>query len=425
MADLDILATDTFLSYGYHLLAGRIYPEITDGEWSDYIWEADLAGLLHDALEAGNVKGILGSLVPPHEEYSALRDAIAFYREVAAVGGWPEVPYGGTLRLGDRSRRVAVLRERLIMSADLDYDYQAQDESYFEDALEEAVLRFQRRHGLVPDGAVGPNTLAAMNVPINDRIEQLELNMERWRWLPEDLGDKYIFVNTAAFELRVVEHGQTVMGMRIVVGKPYWHTPSFSSRMTYIVVNPSWNVPTSIAVDDILPKLAKDPGFLQRQDFKVITGGGKRATAIDPGSIDWSQVTEDNLSFRFVQPPGPKNPLGRLKFMFPNRFSVYLHDTPSKGLFNHKVRTFSHGCIRIEQPLALAAYLVPDLSVEDLDELIKSDDTIKVSLPEPITVHTLYWTAWVDGNGEINFREDIYGRDEALRELLSYGPMTP
>jgi murein L,D-transpeptidase YcbB/YkuD len=425
MADLDLLATDTFLSYGYHLLAGRIYPEITDGEWSDYIWEANLDEVLSEALEAGNVMEFLKSLVPPHEGYAELRDALAFYRELAAVGGWPKVPYGRTLRPGDRNRRVFALRERLIMSADLDYDYVAKDDYLFDYALKQAVIKFQKRHGLVPDGIVGPNTLAAMNVPIEKRIEQIELNMERWRWLPEDLGDKYIFVNAAAFELKVVESGETVMRMRIVVGKPYWHTPSFSSKMTYIVVNPSWNVPTSIAVDDILPKLVNDPGFLKRQGFKIITGSGHNSTSLDPGSIDWSEVTEDNLSFRFAQGPGPKNPLGRIKFMFPNRFSVYLHDTPSKGLFNHTVRTFSHGCIRIEKPLELAMYLLPDLTKDDLLKMIKSGDEVDVSLPEPIIVHSLYWTAWLDENGEVNFREDIYGRDAALSDLLSYGPMTP
>lgn len=422
MADLDLLSTSTFLALGYHLLAGRIYPEITDGEWADNIWEADLDDALSDALASGTIAETLSGIAPPSEEYAALKNALASYREISSAGGWPVVPYGKTMRPGDRSSRVKVLRNRLLISGDLVDNGGAVDNLLFDDAVEQAVLRFQKRHGLVPDGVVGPNTLAAINVPISKRIRQLELNMERWRWLPENLGDRYIFVNTAAFELKVVDSGSTVMRMKIVVGKPYWHTPSFSAKMTYLIVNPSWYVPSSIAVDDIVPHARENPDYITKSGYRILSGGNGDATELDPASIDWQDVTEDNLGFRLVEPPGPHNPLGRIKFMFPNRFSVYLHDTPSKSLFNRKVRTFSHGCIRIEKPVELAKYLVPDV---DFDELIAKGETVKVELPEPIMVHSLYWTAWVDKDGTINFRDDIYGRDEALQELLSYGPMTP
>jgi murein L,D-transpeptidase YcbB/YkuD len=424
LVDLDLMLTGTFLNYGYHLLAGRIYPEIIDGEWSDYIWEAELDRLLQKAIDTDNVEETLKRLVPPHEGYRGLRDALAQYRELAAKGGWPEVPEGPNMSKGYRGMRVGLLREVLWATGDLLFEPPAA-EDLFDDALEQAVLRFQLRHGLTPDGVVGPRTLRAINVPVETRLGQLELNMERWRWLPEDLGKLHIFVNTAAFELSVMEYGQPELKMRIVAGKPYWHTPSFSARMTHLVLNPSWNVPRSIAVEDILPRLHVDPDYLASHGYNVLRGWGERMEEFDPDAIDWSGVTEENFNFRLQQGPGPLNPLGRIKFMFPNRFNVYLHDTPSKGLFEQQVRSFSHGCIRIEKPLELAEYLLPGLAREDLLGLIEEGQQLDVPLPGPVMVHSLYWTAWVEGDGTLQFRDDVYGRDEILLEILSEGPVTP
>ncbi len=424
LVDLDLMLTGTFLNYGYHLLAGRIYPEIIDGEWSDCIWEAELGRLLQKAIDTDSVEETLKRLVPPHEGYRGLRDALAQYREIAAKGGWPEVPEGPNMSKGYSGVRVGLLREVLLAMGDLPHEPPAA-EDIFDYALEQAVLGFQLRHGLVPDGVVGPRTLRALNVPVETRLGQLELNMERWRWLPEDLGKRHIFVNTAAFELAVIEYGQSKLKMRIVAGKPYWHTPSFSARMTHMVLNPSWNVPQSIAVEDILPRLHEDPDYLATHGYNVLRGWGKRMEEFDPDAIDWSGVTEENFNFRLQQEPGPLNPLGRIKFMFPNRFNVYLHDTPSKGLFEQQVRTFSHGCIRIEKPLELAEYLLPGLTQEDLLGLIEEGQQLDMPLPGPVMVHSLYWTAWVEGDGTLQFRDDVYGRDEILLETLSEGPVTP
>jgi murein L,D-transpeptidase YcbB/YkuD len=423
VADLDMILTSTFMSFGYHLLAGRIYPEIIDGEWSDYIWEAELDRLLAEALARNIIAETLNKLVPPHAEYYDLREALWRYYEIASNGGWPRVPYGPGITKGQRGPRVEALRERLRASGD--YVAGFAEPEVFGEALELAVLRFQDRNGLVPDGIVGPRTLAALNVPVEARIEQIELNMERWRWLPEDLGSRYIFINTAAFELAVVEFGQKVMEMRIVVGKPYWHTPSFSARMTYMVLNPRWNVPRSIAFEEILPAVQDDPEYLARKGFVVLRGWGKEAEPVDPAAVEWPELDEENFVLRFIQRPGPDNPLGRVKFMFPNRFNVYLHDTPSKYLFTQRVRTFSHGCIRVEKPLELASHLLPEMSPEDIVELIESGEELEVPLPEPYAVHSLYWTAWVSADGSVQFREDIYGRDEILLEILNQAPMTP
>jgi murein L,D-transpeptidase YcbB/YkuD len=425
LADIDLLLTDDFLTYSYDLLAGRVNPATIEGEWADTAWEADLPGLLKIALEQDIVEEALESVIPPHPGYFRLKQMLAEYRRIAESGGWPLVPEGPIMKAGSSGRRVELLRNRLQLSGDLEEDYTS-DGGAFDEALEYALIRYQMRHGLVADGVVGPKTLMALNVSVEARIRQIKLNMERWRWLPESLGKRYIMVNIADFGLTVVEDSFTVMRMKIVVGKPYWHTPSFSARMTHMVLNPSWNVPRSIMVEEILPKLQRNPGYIPRQGFKVYRGWGSKTRAVDPHTINWSGITEQNLRYRLMQQPGPQNPLGRVKFMFPNRFKVYLHDTPSRALFANNVRTFSHGCIRIERPLELADYLLsehPDWSYGNLLTVIDEGDTLSVNLPEPFMVHLLYWTAWIDDEGDVQFRNDVYGRDEALSMALFGEPL--
>jgi murein L,D-transpeptidase YcbB/YkuD len=420
LADIDLLLTDGFLTYGFNLFAGRINPATIEGEWAETEWDADLTELLGVALKQNTIGEALQSVAPPHPGYYRLRHALKEYWELAKAGGWPNVPKGPKMELGYRGERVEILRGRLALSGDLDEEHITGGD-IFDDAAEKAVIRFQRRHGLEVDGVVGPRTLEALNFPIEARIRQMELNMERWRWLPDELGKRYILVNIADFKLAVVENERTVMRMRIVVGKPYWHTPSFSGTMTYLVLNPSWNVPRSITVEDILPRLRDDPKYLLRQNFKVYRGWGARKEHVDPATIDWSGIAEQDLDFWLQQAPGPLNPLGHVKFMFPNRFNVYLHDTPSRGQFAMAVRTFSHGCIRVERPVELAGYLLSDNPMWSYGNIlaeIGEGGKRSITLPEPIKVHLLYWTAWVDEEGSLQFRNDIYGRDRKLEEAL-------
>jgi murein L,D-transpeptidase YcbB/YkuD len=420
-ADMDLMLTDAFLSYGMDLLVGRVNPATIEGEWADYGWEADLPLGLEMALSEDAVKMTLEGLVPPHPGYNLLRQVLASHREMSSAGGWPTVPPGPILRIGNRTGRVRALRARLLVTGDLDPAVGV-DEYLFDSDLERAVKRFQWRHGLRPDGLVGSRTLAALNVSIDARIRQVELNMERWRWLPEDFGQHYIFVNSADFNMKVVRDGMTEMTMRVVVGKPYWHTPSFSAVLTYIVLNPSWHVPRSIALHDLLPILRRKPRYIHEQGFKVYEGRRDRVMEIDPGSVNWRKVDEENFGFMFRQMPGPLNPLGRLKFMFPNRFAVYMHATPSSKLFSAEVRAFSHGCLRIERPVELAEHLLrddPEWTYESLLAAIEEGVEKTVKLPKPINIHLLYWTTWVDEEyGTTMFRKDIYGRDERLEEAL-------
>jgi len=425
LVDLDLLLTDAFMIYGSHLLAGRINPETIDSEWVANRRGADFSKALQTALDTNRIDETLKSLLPSQLGYARLRNALAHYREIAASGGWPAVPGGPKIQIGDRGERVRALCLRLMATGDLDKQDTVRD--HLDDILEKALRKFQERHGLDVDGVVGPTTLEALNVPVEQRMRQLELNLERWRWLPQTLGERYILVNMANFELNVAEKDQPVMAMRVVVGKGYRRTPVFSGKMTYLVFNPYWHVPPGIAIKDKLPLIRKDPDYLMKQNMRVFQGWGAEAKEIDPKSIDWSKVNAKNFRYRLRQDPGPWNALGRVKFMFPNRFNVYIHDTPSRELFDKTVRMFSSGCIRIEKPIELAEYLLRDDPKWTRESILAAIDRRveqTVQLRERIWVHLLYWTAWVSEDGITHFVRDIYERDKRLDEALREKPPT-
>jgi L,D-transpeptidase YcbB len=423
--DLELLLTDAFFLYGSHVLTGQINPRDLKEEWFGERAPADLGTGLQQASEAHRVEQFLHNLRPMHAGYVALHNTLASYRDILRMGGWPVIPDGPKLRKGDRGPRVAALRHRLRLTSDLDQVAVPVDE-VFDATLERALQRFQERHGLDPDGTVGPSTLTALNVPTEARVRQIELNMERWRWLPQTLGERYILVNVANFALDVVERGRSVLAMRVVVGKPSRRTPSFSADMTHLVLNPHWYVPPTIAIQDKLPLIRRDPSYLTRQNFKLFRHGEGGVARVDPRSVDWSSATARNFPYQLRQDPGPRNALGRVKFMLPNPYHVYLHDTPARELFAKNPRAFSSGCIRLEKPMELAAYLLQDdsqWSQQRISATSQRGTEQVVPLPVAIPVHLLYWTAWADAAGVVHFREDIYDRDkvldQALREAIS------
>jgi murein L,D-transpeptidase YcbB/YkuD len=428
LADLDLLLTDAFLLFGSHLSNGRVNPETIRSEWFIKSRHVDLVAALQSALQHGDIEAVLEKLRPQHAGYTALKRALVHYRNRLALGGWALLPEGPNLVRGDRNIRVAALRARL--TDPVHSDSSGENEPDFFDAdLEQAVLKFQMRHGLEVDGIVGPATLAALNVPVENRLRQIKLNMERWRWLPHEFGNRYILVNIANFELDTIENDEIVLTMRVIVGKEYRRTPVFTGRMTYLELNPYWYIPSKIAKEDMLPQIQKDPEYLSRKKIRIFENWNAEALELDPESIEWSQVTPTNFSFKFVQEPGPSNALGQVKFMFPNKFSVYLHDTPARDLFNQTKRSFSSGCIRIEKPIELAQYLLkddPEWTREKIVKAIDNRETQIARLPRPIEVQILYMTAWVDQGGEaIHFRHDVYGRDKPLYEALLESPPVP
>lgn len=420
LVDLDLLLTDAFFLYALHCAEGRVPVADTAREGFSKRSPLDPVPLLQEGLRKGIGK-ILRELLPGEAVYARTRGALALYREILGKGGWPLVPTGAPLREGDRDSRVKVLRERLTVTGDY-VGEKTEDPDLFDGYLGRAVRRFQARHGLGVDGVVGNATSMALNAPVEERIEQILLNMERWRWLPRSLGSSHILVNMADFDLRVVEEGRPVLRMRVIVGKDYRQTPVLSDRIRYLVLNPYWHVPHMIAVEDMLPQIRKDPEYLRRERVQVFRGWGNEAQEVDPAAIDWSRLGETRFPYRLRQEPGPQNALGQIKFMFPNRFGVYLHDTPKRSLFNRAERLFSSGCIRIEKPLELAAYLLredPRWTMETLQAALAEKRDEKVMLPRPEPIHLLYCTAWAEPDGTVHFRRDIYGRDRALAEALN------
>jgi murein L,D-transpeptidase YcbB/YkuD len=420
-ADMDVLLTDAFLLFSSHLLSGRVTPNDVDSTWLFFDPVSDIEEVLNSNAYSTQIESFFDGLRPANAAYYRLRDVLQHYIGIQKNGGWPSIPSGPSLRIGDMSERADKIRKRLIVTADIDLPARNNKTTVFDESLMKGVQHFQQRHGIEPDGVVGLSTLAAMNVPVEERIRQIELNLERWRWIPHDLGFRYILVNIADYSLAVVENQTTVLDMRVVVGRTYRRTPVFSEKLKYLVLNPYWNVPYKIAVEDKLPIIRKNPLYLTQQHIKVFENGNENAPEINPVAIDWYRVNTNNFPYRLRQDPGPSNALGRIKFMFPNKFSIYLHDTPQRALFKKATRDFSSGCIRIEKPVELATYLLRnDLqwSNQRITETLKSGVTTVVYLKDPIPVHLLYWTAWVTETGIVHFVNDIYDRDPPLSKAL-------
>ncbi|HVS13075.1 MAG TPA: L,D-transpeptidase family protein [Thermoanaerobaculia bacterium] len=437
LAELDLLATDALLLYAGHLVSGRVDPATLGAEWVAVRREAELVAWLEGVVAGGDLPGALGTLLPSHAGYWGLRAALARYRELAAGGGWAEIPAGEVLDPGGDDPRVPVLRSRLAATGDLAGRALVGDEEGFpapgeaadggtiyDPPLVEGVRRFQRRHGLDADGRVGERTLAALNVPAAERVRQIELNLERWRWLPRDLGTRYLLVNIPAFELAVVDRESVVDRMRVIVGRSYRRTPVFSDQVRYIVLNPRWDVPHNLAVRDKLPLIREDSTYLSRMGIRVLSGWGADEVEVDPAELDWSALGRGSFPYHLRQDPGPLNALGRIKFMFPNPFNVYLHDTPERQLFARHDRDFSSGCIRTERPLDLAVRLLaPDgITRAQLESLLETGRESTRVLGAPVPIHVLYWTAFVEAEGTVGFRRDLYQRDVALATALARVP---
>ncbi len=369
---------------------------------------------LEQKLSEGPV--IEGELYPG---YRGLRKALILYQKIAAKGGWRPVPAGATLKKEDSGPRVVALRKRLQVTGDLGGPTTG---SHFDSSLEEGLKHFQKRHGLEEDGKMGNQTLSALNVPVKDRIRQLEVNMESRRWLPAELNPDRVVVNIPDFRLKTFRQGRPTGDMKVVVGqKKDWQTPVLSSHITHLVLNPKWHVPPGIIKKEMIDKLQKEPTYFAQNDMMVMQVDKGQTTVVDPTTVDWSKADTGDGKILIVQRPGAGNALGKIKFMFPNPFAIYLHDTPQQDGFKKQVRTLSHGCIRVEKPMDLAKFLLQNNSSWSFEKLVNEleskEDTEWVALKTPIDLSILYRTAWMDEEGLVHFRDDIYGLDKKLNSF--------
>ncbi|GAC1374042.1 MAG: L,D-transpeptidase family protein [Hymenobacter sp.] len=426
---IDVALTGTYLKWASDYYRGVANPR----DSKNSVWQVKPNKIkLHKALLTflGERKSRYNyyEFAPLHPEYDQLKRALATYRAQERAGGWPTLPAGLKLKPGQSSSAVAALRKRLLNSeggassapstATATQPAAASSQSLtYDPELVSAVKLFQQDAGLMPDGVVGGETLRQLNVPIGSRIDQLILNMERWRWLPKRFEPSYLLVNIPEYTLHVIENNKEAFSMRVIVGKSLHETPIFSDKMEYVVLAPYWNVPFSIIENELKERLVTDPHYIDRLDMEVVKGSGKRAIVVDPASIDWSGVTEENFKYTLRRRPGPDNDLGNMKFIFPNSNDVYLHDTPHRELFSQTQRSFSHGCVRVQDPLRLATYLLRDKPGWDQQTILDTVATRHekyVPLKTKLPVYLVYFTAWADAGGHPHFRDDIYGHDRAL-----------
>ncbi len=414
-AIIELYFSAAFLEYASDIRVGRLLPHKVDPNFFLKNRAIDPLDALDRLGKAQSLDAFFDAWQPQTPDYAALKQILSEYRAIAATGGWPSVPLGDSLKPGMSDQRVPLLRARLFLTDGAPKQSSGPPEVY-DEGLVNAVKWFQKRHGLLDDGIVGRNTVAALNVPAEDRVAEIVVAMERWRWMPEDLGRDHLIVNIAGFELKHVDQGKVVDQMAVVVGKPYSRTPVFSDRVRYLEFNPYWNVPSDIAIREELPKLKSNPASLAAAGFEAVRDN----KVYQLTDIDWSQYGPGNFPFLLRQRPGPTNALGRVKFMFPNQFNVYLHDTPSRGAFAQTSRAFSHGCVRLSRPLDLATEVLSGTSGwgrSRINSVVDGGDRTIVNLPQPLPIHITYLTAWVD-NGTPNFRNDIYEQDAKLINAL-------
>jgi L,D-transpeptidase YcbB len=419
-ADYDVMLTDSVIRLGYHLRFGKLDPVALDPDWNlsrDFLDE-DPAKTIQAAIDSRSLREFAAKVIPRHAIYDGFKRALAEYRAIAANGGWAAVPAGVTLKAGMTDARVPALVRRLAVTHDLGPAAVDAGATLYDGAVVVGVARFQERHGLTSDGVLGPATLEALNFPVEQRVVQIRANLERARWVLYDPQSEFLVVNIAGFEAYVLRRGEIAWRSRVVVGKPYTQTPVFSANMTYVVVNPTWTVPPSIARNETLPAVRRNPGYLAAHNMDAFDADG---TAVDPATVNWAVARPG--SYRFVQRPGPDNALGRIKFMFPNGHNVYLHDTPSRNLFERDARAFSHGCIRVDDVHGLADLLL-GWDRTKLDAAIDDGRTQTVLLDKPLPVMLLYWTVQADAEGRVTFFPDIYSRDAAVIAALA-APFRP
>lgn len=416
---MDLLLSAALYRYGNDVYSGRSDARALDQDWHLKNPPLDAGSLFAEVARKSSIAKRLKQLPPQHDGYQALKHQLSHFRELAQQGGWQRFGWGPVLERGMQHEQVLKLRQRLQLTGDLVLD-PFPDMDVFDRWLEEAVMRYQERHGLEVDGKVGPRTRRSLNVTVSERIRQIRINMERWRWMPRKLGRRYVMVNMTGYELYIMENGSEVLSMPVIIGNAYRSTPTISGLISYMEYNPYWTIPKKIVLEDIIPRQLRNPSYLSSRSIKVYRGWAN-AREVDPASVDWDEIDEEHFPYWFRQDPGPKNALGRVKFIFSNPYAVYLHGTPDKHLFERVVRAFSSGCIRVKDPVRLAAFLLNDGTQQKEEEVLATIHlgiNQGIDLPIAIPIYLIYWTAWVNEDGKMHFRDDVYGRDSKLYQIF-------
>lgn len=415
--DRDRLATDAWFSAAAHMLYGKLNPISLEPDWTAARREADLPLALTKALSENSILESLEAFAPKQASYTALKAELAALK-LEAQKPQTRIALGEALKASMQNDRVSSLQARLI---ELGYLPDAAQNGIMDEQTVDAVKAFQRASELDDDGVAGPATVKALNRGYTDKINQLRLNMERWRWLPEDLGKRHLRANIAAFTVEAWNNGSIERTHLTIVGKPYRKTPVFSDSVEYLVINPWWETPHSLATRDKLPLFRKDPAAVKRLGFQILDRSGN---IVSSDTIDWNAVSPSQFPYRIRQAPGDQNALGQVKIMFPNIHNVYLHDTPTRGLFSQRQRAFSSGCLRTENPLDLAAWLMSgtEWTREKIDNVVANGKETRITLPQTVPVHILYFTAVSEGDAGIRYLDDIYDRDAKVLAALDSKP---
>lgn len=422
-AELELRTSHAIMALARDVSRGHLSATAADPDWHIPQPTFDAVAFLLKAINSNTLQQSLQNLSPQNPSYQRLKQTLAHYRQhIIDYPTWIHIPATPSIRPSATDDVIPLIRQRIAQAYAIDgiaeFQLTSNTSQHYDDELVTAIKAFQTQHGLNADGIVGKNTIRAMNIPLAWKIRQLRIAMERLRWLPKNLGKRYLMVNTSGFRLTAVEQNEQTLNMRIIVGRDYRSTPSFSGTLTHMILNPHWNVPSSIATKDLLPKQQKDASFFTSGNYKIFSNHN-RNEIIDPATVNWHAIKK-GFPYVLRQEPGAQNALGRIKFMFPNPFDIYLHDTPSKSLFNRDIRTFSSGCIRLEKPLELAAFALGEQSLSgEFLEHINSGTTKTIHLRKPLPIYLVYITAWVDEHEKVHFSPDIYGRD--LRALQYAG----
>jgi len=423
VCDADLLLTDSFLVYATHLASGKVDQDSPDVPWTEPSRWRPAVNWLNDALTSFRIKGCLQALAPPHEYYAGLKKGLASFLKFAGKNA-PFAPLQrAPLKKGDRGPGVRGLRGRMAEAGFGRY-LEGRKSRVFDAALERTVCRFQEMNGLPQTGIVDEATFKILNTTPGGRVAQIEANLERWRWLSHALGERYAIVDVAVFEMRVVDHGREAMRMNIVGGMPAWPTPTFSSRINEIVINPYWIAPSQVLLKELINYIKADPDYLSGNKMRLMRGWGENQVEVDVATIDLKAVTAKNLDFYLRQDCGPWNMLGQLKFSMPNAYDVYLHDTPYQADFGQSTRTFSHGCIRIARPVAFALFLLDNPAKWTQIEILERQENLveqKIRVRVSLNVHVIYATAWPSEDGSVRFRPDVYDQDQRIIRALHLG----